>query len=187
MIHSISSLLVSLRRGFSLMALLAAILLPHSASAQNIADNIRPVGSVCLAGQACVGTTAGQVGAESGAASTAAAVVEEVVEAAAEVVQEMAEEVAEDMVEAVTEVAAAASDFDPAGVYQMNCFACHGTGAAGAPTLGDSEAWEERMAKGMDAVMANVINGVGAMPARGICMSCSDGDLQQVVEYMLAQ
>ncbi|MCH1599832.1 MAG: c-type cytochrome, partial [Pseudomonadales bacterium] len=73
------------------------------------------------------------------------------------------------------------------GVYQMNCFACHGTGAAGAPMLGDSEAWDARMEKGMEAVMANAINGVGAMPARGICMSCSDDDLQQVVEYMLAQ
>lgn len=43
------------------------------------------------------------------------------------------------------------------------------------------------MAKGMDAVMENVINGVNAMPARGICMSCSDEQLRQVVDYMLAQ
>lgn len=169
-----------LRRGISVMALLAAVVLPHSASAQSVADNIRPVGQVCMAGQPCVGSSAGAM---SGAGSTSAMAtrVEEVVEA-------VVEEVAEEVVAAVaTEVAAATSDFDAAGVYQMNCFACHGTGAAGAPKLGDSEAWDERMAKGMDAVMANVINGVGAMPARGICMSCSDGDLQQVVEYMLAQ
>jgi len=161
--------------------------LPHSAYAQNVADNIRPVGSVCMAGQPCVGTTAGNAGSSAMPAPATAAVaevVEEVVEEAVEMVAEAAEEM---VAEVATEVAAAVSDFDAAGVYQMNCFACHGTGAAGAPMLGDSEAWDARMEKGMEAVMANAINGVGAMPARGICMSCSDDDLQQVVEYMLAQ
>ena len=173
---------VSLRRGISVMALLAAVLLPHSASAQSVADNIRPVGQVCMAGQPCVGTTAGSMSAGAATMPAAAAA------AVAEVVEEVVEEAVEEVAEAVaTEVAAAASDFDAAGVYQMNCFACHGSGAAGAPMLGDSDAWDERLAKGMDAVMANVINGIGAMPARGICMSCSDDDLQQVVEYMLAQ
>lgn len=169
------NILVSLWRGFGAAALLAAIVLPHSAYAQNVADNIRPVGSVCMAGQPCVGATAGNAGSSAMPAATTAAV--------AEVVEEAVEMAAE----AATEVAAAVSDFDPAGVYQTNCFACHGTGAAGAPMLGDSEAWDARMEKGMEAVMANAINGIGAMPARGICMSCSDDDLQQVVEYMLAQ
>lgn len=173
------NIFVSLWRGLGATALLAAIVLPHSAYAQNVADNIRPIGSVCMAGQPCVGATAGNAGSSAMPAATTAAV--------AEVVEEVVEDAVEMVSEVATEVAAAVSDFDAAGVYQMNCFACHGTGAAGAPMLGDSEAWEERMAKGMDAVMANVINGVGAMPARGICMSCSDGDLQQVVEYMLAQ
>ena len=169
------NILVSLWRGFGATALLAAIVLPHSAYAQNVADNIKPVGSVCMADQPCVGATAGDAGSRAMPAASTAAVAEVVEDAA-----EMAAEVA-------TEGAAAVSDFDPAGVYQMNCFACHGTGAAGAPMLGDSEAWDARMEKGMQAVMANAINGVGAMPARGICMSCSDDELQQVVEYMLAQ
>ncbi len=169
------NILVSLWRGLGATALLVAIVLPHSAYAQNVADNINPVGSVCMADQPCVGATAGDAGSRAMPAASTAAVAEVVEDAA-----EMAAEVA-------TEGAAAVSDFDPAGVYQMNCFACHGTGAAGAPMLGDSEAWDARMEKGMQAVMANAINGVGAMPARGICMSCSDEELQQVVEYMLAQ
>jgi len=169
------NILVSLWRGLGATALLVAIVLPHSAYAQNVADNINPVGSVCMADQPCVGATAGDAGSRAMPAASTAAVAEVVEDAA-----EMAAEVA-------TEGAAAVSDFDPAGVYQMNCFACHGTGAAGAPMLGDSEAWDARMEKGMQAVMANAINGVGAMPARGICMSCSDDELQQVVEYMLAQ
>jgi cytochrome c5 len=80
-----------------------------------------------------------------------------------------------------------ASEFDAEAAYQMSCNACHGTGAAGAPMLGDSGAWEPRLEKGMEALMANVVNGVGAMPARGICMTCSDDDLQAIVDYMLAQ
>ena len=173
------NILVSLWRGFGATALLAAIVLPHSAYAQNVADNIKPVGSVCMADQPCVGATAGDAGSRAMPAASTAAV--------AEVVEEAVEDAVEMAAEVATEGAAAVSDFDPAGVYQMNCFACHGTGAAGAPMLGDSEAWDVRMEKGMQAVMANAINGVGAMPARGICMSCSDEELQQVVEYMLAQ
>ena len=156
-----------------MLALLISILLSHSAYAQNVADNIRPVGSICLTGQACVGKVAGamtEVSAEGSMPDAAEPAVEiEVAEAT----------------EAVAE--AAASAFDAAGAYQMSCNACHGTGAAGAPMLGDTGAWEVRMEKGMDALMSNVINGIGAMPARGICMACSDDDLQAIVNYMLTQ
>ncbi len=161
------------KRGvFSVLVLLASTLLSHSVSAQNVADNIRPVGSICLAGQACVGTVAGAMN-EASVADAAEPAIEAAAEAAADA--------------APMEVAAAASEFDAAGAYQMSCNACHGTGAAGAPMLGDAGAWEARMEKGMEALMSNVINGVGAMPARGICMTCSDDDLQAIVNYMLAQ
>jgi cytochrome c5 len=161
------------KRGvFSVLVLLASTLLSHSVSAQNVADNIRPVGSICLAGQACVGTVAGAMN-EASVADAAEPAIEAAAEAAADA--------------APMEVAAAATEFDAAGAYQMSCNACHGTGAAGAPMLGDAAAWEARMEKGMEALMSNVINGVGAMPARGICMTCSDDDLQAIVNYMLAQ
>jgi len=161
------------KRGvFSVLVLLASTLLSHSVSAQNVADNIRPVGSICLAGQACVGTVAGAMNEASGADAA-----EPAIEAAAEAAADAAP----------MEVAAAATEFDAAGAYQMSCNAYHGTGAAGAPMLGDAAAWEARMEKGMEALMSNVINGVGAMPARGICMTCSDDDLQAIVNYMLAQ
>ena len=60
-------------------------------------------------------------------------------------------------------------------------------GRQGAPLLGDIEAWDSRMEKGMDAVMANVINGVNAMPAKGLCMNCTDNELQEIVGYMISQ
>ena len=173
-----------LRGGASALMLLASTLLPHSVFAQNVADNIRPVGSICLAGQACVGTVPRAMAAVSPEASVADSAELAVVADDTEVAEAAAEPAADT---SPMEVAAAAPEFDAEGAYQMSCNACHGTGAAGAPMLGDAGAWEARMEKGMDALMSNVINGVGAMPARGICMTCSDGDLQEIVNYMLTQ
>ena len=70
-------------------------------------------------------------------------------------------------------------------IYQSTCFACHGTGAAGAPKVGDAAAWGPRIASGMDAMMNTALNGKGAMPARGTCGNCSDDDLKAAVEYMV--
>jgi len=151
----------------ALMNLSFLLLGSNAAAQQSIEENVRPAGNVCLAGQPCVGSTAGSASAAP-ARAPVAAVVEEVVETVAA---------------AVVEVAA----FDLESTYQMSCFACHGTGAAGAPILGDAEAWAPRMEKGMDAVMANVVNGVNAMPPKGLCFTCTDEDLAALVGYMSSQ
>lgn len=71
--------------------------------------------------------------------------------------------------------------------YQSSCQACHATGAAGAPKVGDKEAWAPRIATGIDAMLATSIAGKGAMPPRGACASCSDDDLKAAIEYMVSQ
>ncbi|MFT4889082.1 MAG: cytochrome c5 [Pseudohongiellaceae bacterium] len=151
------------------------------AQAQSVADNIRPVAKVCLAGQPCVGSA-------SGAAQAAAPKIATTTLAApAAAVAAAAEEVVEEVVEMVAQVAAVDSGFDAAAKYQQSCFACHGTGAAGAPKLDDKVAWENIMAKGMDAVMVNVMNGINVMPAKGLCFDCSQDDLMAIVAYMSSQ
>lgn len=70
-------------------------------------------------------------------------------------------------------------------IYQSTCFACHGTGAAGAPKLGDTAAWAPRISQGIDTLLSNAINGLRAMPARGTCANCSDDDLKAAIEYMV--
>ena len=70
-------------------------------------------------------------------------------------------------------------------IYNSNCMACHSTGAAGAPKLGDAAAWSGRLDKGIEQVYANAINGINGMPAKGLCMSCSDDDIQSVVDYII--
>ena len=65
------------------------------------------------------------------------------------------------------------------------CFACHGTGAAGAPKLGDKAAWAPRVATGRDALLASAINGKGAMPPKGGQMHLSDAEIAASIDYML--
>lgn len=54
-----------------------------------------------------------------------------------------------------------------AEVYKSNCAACHDSGAANAPKLGDAGAWAPRIKAGYDALLAAVLKGKGAMPAQG--------------------
>lgn len=70
--------------------------------------------------------------------------------------------------------------------YQTTCFACHFSGAAGAPKTGDVAAWAPRMEKGMDALIAAVKNGMNAMPATGLCADCSDDEYKAMIEFMAA-
>lgn len=77
-----------------------------------------------------------------------------------------------------------ASALDEPAKYKATCFACHGTGAAGAPLTGNAEAWAPRLEKGMDALVSTVKTGVGAMPPGGLCGDCSDGDLKALIEFM---
>lgn len=72
-------------------------------------------------------------------------------------------------------------------IYKKSCFGCHGTGAAGAPKLGDKAAWSARLSKGTDALYQSAIKGVPgtAMMAKGSCTSCSDDELRRAVDYLL--
>ena len=95
----------------------------------------------------------------------------------------------------VGSVPASAAAGDPAAaepragdaVYNSACAACHTSGVAGAPKLGDQAAWNERMAKGIDGLLASAINGLNAMPPKGTCATCSDEELKAAIEYILGQ
>lgn len=70
-------------------------------------------------------------------------------------------------------------------VYDQFCFACHATGASDAPLFADADAWAPRIDKGMETLISSTINGIGVMPAKGTCMSCSDDELTAAVEYIV--
>jgi len=72
-------------------------------------------------------------------------------------------------------------------VYKQSCVACHASGAAGAPKLGDAAAWKPRIDKGVEALYVSVMKGVPgtAMMAKGTCAACSEAELNAAVDYML--
>ena len=70
--------------------------------------------------------------------------------------------------------------------YNKSCATCHNAGVAGAPKMGETAAWEARIAKGMEVLYSSAINGMPpAMPQKGMCFSCSDDDLRLLVDYMV--
>ena len=72
-------------------------------------------------------------------------------------------------------------------VYFGLCHACHAAGLVGAPKPDDTAAWQERLEKGLDEMVAIAIKGQGGMPPRGGNPKLSDDEIRQAVEYMLAQ
>jgi len=124
---------------------------------EQIRERLQPFGELCRAGEDC-GSGAGA--AQSGAPA------------------------AGDMASAGGAAGAAMSGEQ---VYNQFCGTCHNAGVAGAPVLGDGAAWESRLAKGMDTLWDHTLNGFNAMPAKGTCMNCSDEELRNALDYMVAE
>jgi cytochrome c5 len=72
-------------------------------------------------------------------------------------------------------------------VYSVSCVSCHGYGMRGAPKMNDASAWAPRLAQGKDKIYQHVIDGLGWMPRRGTCFTCSDDEVKAAVDFMLAQ
>ena len=68
--------------------------------------------------------------------------------------------------------------------YNKSCGVCHASGAANAPKTGDVAAWEPRLAKGMEVLVASVNTGLNAMPPKGMCFDCSDEDYEALIDFM---
>ena len=89
-------------------------------------------------------------------------------------------------------VAAAGSNATPAAasgkaVYDGTCQACHTSGVAGAPKLGDKAAWAPRLGAGVAALQASALKGKNAMPAKGGNPSLTDADVKAAVDYLVSQ
>ena len=87
-------------------------------------------------------------------------------------------------------VAAVAAVLSGEDAY-ASCAACHTAGIAGAPQLGSPEAWQARIAKGIDSLYDNAINGyqgdAGFMPAKGGNAALSDDSVKAAVDYMVSE
>jgi len=81
--------------------------------------------------------------------------------------------------------AAAAEPRSGSEVYASKCSICHASGAAGAPKMGDAAAWSPRIGKGLETLYSHALNGFKGMPAKGLCMDCSDDEVKQAVKHMV--
>lgn len=66
------------------------------------------------------------------------------------------------------------------------CAACHAAGIAGAPKIGDTEAWAPRLDKGIETLYDSALNGIGTMPPKGGA-SLPDEEIKAIVDYMVSQ
>ena len=85
----------------------------------------------------------------------------------------------------VMQLAQNSDGFEVERVYMQSCWACHNSGAAGAPKVGVAADWAPRIAKGMDTLVANATSGVNSMPAKGLCFTCTEDDLRDLIQYMV--
>ena len=86
--------------------------------------------------------------------------------------------------------AGAAPKADPAKgkvVFEGTCVACHGTGVAGAPKLGDKAAWAPRVSQGYATLYSHALNGIRGMPAKGGNAALSEADIANAVGYLMTQ
>ena len=91
---------------------------------------------------------------------------------------------------AATAVVVAASAADLAigeKVYGTSCVSCHGAAVLGAPKLGDKPGWTPRIAKGVDVLYQNAINGIKMMPPRGGNAALKDEEVKAAVDFMVSK
>lgn len=80
---------------------------------------------------------------------------------------------------------------DGKSVWESTCATCHLYGVAGAPKMGDKEAWKDRIAQGNDKLYEHALRGFqgkeGTMPAKGGFPNLSDAEVKAAADYMVGQ
>jgi cytochrome c5 len=69
-------------------------------------------------------------------------------------------------------------------VFTEHCLQCHGSGRKGAPVLGDTGDWDERLEQPLDTLIEHAMLGHGRMPPRGE-LDLNDQDVAAAVAYVV--
>ncbi len=70
-------------------------------------------------------------------------------------------------------------------VVDAVCLSCHGTGANGAPKIGDRDAWSKRASQGLTGLTQNALKGIRQMPAHGGNPGLTDLEIGRAVTFMV--
>ena len=76
---------------------------------------------------------------------------------------------------------------DGGSTFRTVCSSCHVSGAFGAPSLEDKADWKPRLAKGMDALYAPLVNGKCREFVMDIRKDLTDDNIKAAIDYMVAQ
>lgn len=68
-------------------------------------------------------------------------------------------------------------------IYKAACMACHDTGVAGSPKIGDKAAWAPRIGVGLDVLVKTAKAGKNAMPPNG-GSDATEEELARAIVYM---
>jgi cytochrome c5 len=84
---------------------------------------------------------------------------------------------------------AAAQNAERSGkeVVDSVCVACHGTGAHGAPKIGNKKAWSKLAARGLTGLSESALKGIRQMPPHGGNPALSDTEIERAITYMVNQ
>lgn len=69
-------------------------------------------------------------------------------------------------------------------LFVNNCVQCHAHPETGAPFIGSAEDWQDAVTRGEDAMLINVVQGIGGMPPLGYCSACSEEDLRVLIRMV---
>ena len=72
-------------------------------------------------------------------------------------------------------------------VVKAVCGACHTTGAANAPKIGDKGGWAPRLGVGLDGLTRSAVKGKAAMPPRGGVPDLTDYEIARAIVFMANQ
>ena len=72
-------------------------------------------------------------------------------------------------------------------VVQAVCSTCHGTGARGAPKIGDKNAWSKLASQGLTGLTQIALKGIRQMPPHGGNMALTDVEIERAITYMVNQ
>jgi cytochrome c5 len=72
-------------------------------------------------------------------------------------------------------------------VVETLCISCHGSGANGAPKIGDNKAWAARASAGLTSLTQHALDGIRQMPPHGGNPSLSDIEIERAITYMVNQ
>jgi cytochrome c5 len=87
----------------------------------------------------------------------------------------------------IGEPAAAPGSRSGEAIVKATCAACHQTGVAKAPRIGNKQDWAEHIKHGLNAMAQTVVKGKGAMPPKGGDASLTDEEIRRAVAHMANQ